>query len=211
MPKLIVNCLLLIFAMIFIDKTATVLEWHQRRAIAIGTAKGLRFLHKECRGGPIIHRDMRPSNILLTHDFVPMVYLCILFFCLNFVALWGRFDVPWHLNQSIVFCFGCEINPFCLFITCKWVHLNTVLNKGIQDFINWKHFCFMLVTLEMLLIRLANLSPIAMQGWIGWIHFHGMPNRPKVGCDPYLSYFLRSMLFSLFLISSPCVNMGFSD
>lgn len=55
------------------DKTATVLEWHQRRAIAIGTAKGLRFLHEECRGGPIIHRDMRPSNILLTHDFVPML------------------------------------------------------------------------------------------------------------------------------------------
>ncbi|KAL5571796.1 hypothetical protein UlMin_021393 [Ulmus minor] len=55
------------------DKTATPLEWHQRFAIAIGTAKGLRFLHEECRGGPIIHRDMRPSNILLTHDFVPML------------------------------------------------------------------------------------------------------------------------------------------
>ncbi|KAK6938337.1 Protein kinase domain [Dillenia turbinata] len=55
------------------DKEARVLEWHQRHAIAIGTAKGLRFLHEECRGGPIIHRDMRPSNILLTHDFVPML------------------------------------------------------------------------------------------------------------------------------------------
>ncbi|KAI4337896.1 hypothetical protein L6164_016261 [Bauhinia variegata] len=55
------------------DKNATVLDWHQRYAIAIGTAKGLRFLHEECRGGPIIHRDMRPSNILLTHDFVPML------------------------------------------------------------------------------------------------------------------------------------------
>ncbi|KAF3440132.1 hypothetical protein FNV43_RR18410 [Rhamnella rubrinervis] len=55
------------------DKKATVLEWHQRYAIAIGTAKGLRFLHEECRGGPIIHRDMRPSNILLTHDCVPML------------------------------------------------------------------------------------------------------------------------------------------
>ncbi|KAJ1380313.1 Tyrosine-protein kinase, active site [Sesbania bispinosa] len=50
-----------------------VLDWPQRYAIAIGTAKGLRFLHEECRGGPIIHRDMRPSNILLTHDFVPML------------------------------------------------------------------------------------------------------------------------------------------
>ncbi|KAI4307202.1 hypothetical protein L6164_030414 [Bauhinia variegata] len=55
------------------DKNAAVLNWHQRYAIAIGTAKGLRFLHEECRGSPIIHRDMRPSNILLTHDFVPML------------------------------------------------------------------------------------------------------------------------------------------
>ncbi|KAJ4700839.1 Inactive protein kinase [Melia azedarach] len=55
------------------ENSETVLEWHQRHAIALGTAKGLRFLHEECRGGPIIHRDMRPSNILLTHDFVPML------------------------------------------------------------------------------------------------------------------------------------------
>ncbi|KAG5045672.1 hypothetical protein JHK82_015059 [Glycine max] len=49
-------------------------EFHSEvYAIAVGTAKGLRFLHEECRGGPIIHRDMRPSNILLTHDFVPML------------------------------------------------------------------------------------------------------------------------------------------
>ncbi|MED6133148.1 hypothetical protein PIB30_025783 [Stylosanthes scabra] len=55
------------------DKSAPLLEWKQRYAIAIGTAKGLRFLHEECRGGPIIHRDMRPCNILLTHDYVPML------------------------------------------------------------------------------------------------------------------------------------------
>ncbi|KAK9069474.1 hypothetical protein SSX86_011378 [Deinandra increscens subsp. villosa] len=55
------------------DEAANVLEWHKRRSIAIGTAKGLRFLHEECRSSPIIHRDLRPSNILLTHDFVPML------------------------------------------------------------------------------------------------------------------------------------------
>ncbi|KAK4340943.1 hypothetical protein RND71_039444 [Anisodus tanguticus] len=55
------------------ENTENVLEWHRRYAIAIGTAKGLRFLHEECRGGPIIHRDLRPSNILLTHDYVPML------------------------------------------------------------------------------------------------------------------------------------------
>ncbi|XP_011624071.1 serine/threonine-protein kinase PBS1 isoform X2 [Amborella trichopoda] len=55
------------------DKSADVLEWHKRQAIAVGIARGLRFLHEECRAGPIIHRDLRPSNILLTHDFVPML------------------------------------------------------------------------------------------------------------------------------------------
>ncbi|XP_029150762.2 proline-rich receptor-like protein kinase PERK12 [Arachis hypogaea] len=55
------------------DKSAPLLEWQQRYEIAIGTAKGLRFLHEECRGGPIIHRDLRPCNILLTHDYVPML------------------------------------------------------------------------------------------------------------------------------------------
>ncbi|XAR48914.1 Non-specific serine/threonine protein kinase [Bertholletia excelsa] len=55
------------------DKNANILDWHQRKAIAIGTAKGLHFLHEKCRGSPIIHWDMRPSNILMTHDFVPTV------------------------------------------------------------------------------------------------------------------------------------------
>ncbi|KAK4429588.1 Proline-rich receptor-like protein kinase PERK14 [Sesamum alatum] len=58
------------------DNTEHVLEWHQRLAIAIGIAKGLRYLHDECRGSPIIHRDMRPSNIFLTHEFVPMLGDC---------------------------------------------------------------------------------------------------------------------------------------
>lgn len=55
------------------DSAADVLDWHQRRAIAIGIVRGLHFLHEGCRGGPIIHRDVRPNNILLTHDFVPML------------------------------------------------------------------------------------------------------------------------------------------
>lgn len=62
------------------DKTANLLEWHTRHAIALGIAKGLRFLHEECRAGPIIHRDLRPSNVLLTHDFVPMVWLIVVDF-----------------------------------------------------------------------------------------------------------------------------------
>lgn len=57
------------------DDTVQVLDWNQRHNIAIGTATGLRFLHEESRGRPpIIHRDVRPSKIFLTHDFVPLVY-----------------------------------------------------------------------------------------------------------------------------------------
>ncbi|KAH6835262.1 hypothetical protein C2S53_012426 [Perilla frutescens var. hirtella] len=55
------------------DNGAKVLDWNQRYSIAIGAAKGLQFLHEECRGSPIIHCNIRPSNILLTNDFVPML------------------------------------------------------------------------------------------------------------------------------------------
>ncbi|XP_052189781.1 inactive protein kinase SELMODRAFT_444075-like [Diospyros lotus] len=51
----------------------TPLDWHSRQKIAIGTARGLRYLHEDCRVGCIVHRDMRPSNILLTHDYEPLV------------------------------------------------------------------------------------------------------------------------------------------
>ncbi|XP_073266206.1 inactive protein kinase SELMODRAFT_444075 isoform X4 [Populus alba] len=49
------------------------LKWPVRQKIAVGTARGLRYLHEECRVGCIVHRDMRPNNILITHDFEPLV------------------------------------------------------------------------------------------------------------------------------------------
>lgn len=54
-------------------KSKTDLQWKTRLKIALGAARALRYLHEECRVGCIIHRDMRPNNILLTHDFTPMV------------------------------------------------------------------------------------------------------------------------------------------
>ncbi|CAA2956809.1 receptor-like cytosolic serine threonine- kinase RBK1 [Olea europaea subsp. europaea] len=58
------------------DNVDRVLEWRRRHAIAIEIAQGLCYLHEECRGFPIIHLDVRPSQILLTHDFVPMLQDC---------------------------------------------------------------------------------------------------------------------------------------
>ncbi|KAE8688544.1 Proline-rich receptor-like protein kinase PERK13 [Hibiscus syriacus] len=50
-----------------------VLEWSARKKIAVGAARGMRYLHEECRVGCILHRDMRPKNTLITHDFEPLV------------------------------------------------------------------------------------------------------------------------------------------
>ncbi|KNA04508.1 hypothetical protein SOVF_199030 isoform A, partial [Spinacia oleracea] len=52
---------------------STPLNLQSRLKIAIGAARGLRYLHEDCRVGCIIHRDLRPNNILLTHDFEPLV------------------------------------------------------------------------------------------------------------------------------------------
>ncbi|KAL9662709.1 hypothetical protein QQ045_027542 [Rhodiola kirilowii] len=54
-------------------RNQAILRWGSRRKIAVGTARGLRYLHEECRVGCIVHRDLRPNNILLTHDFEPLV------------------------------------------------------------------------------------------------------------------------------------------
>ncbi|KAL4193555.1 hypothetical protein AMTRI_Chr06g200110 [Amborella trichopoda] len=49
------------------------MAWEHRHKVAVGVARGLRYLHEDCRVGCIVHRDLRPNNILLTHDFEPMV------------------------------------------------------------------------------------------------------------------------------------------
>ncbi|KAH7689702.1 Non-specific serine/threonine protein kinase protein [Dioscorea alata] len=48
------------------------LDWHARVKIAMGVARGLRYLHEDCRVGFVVHRDIRPNNILLTHDLDPL-------------------------------------------------------------------------------------------------------------------------------------------
>jgi serine/threonine protein kinase len=49
-----------------------VLGWEVRYKVAVGICKALEYLHD---GSPrsVIHRDVNPSNILLSHDFRPQV------------------------------------------------------------------------------------------------------------------------------------------
>ncbi|KAF0919326.1 hypothetical protein E2562_029176 [Oryza meyeriana var. granulata] len=49
-----------------------VLCWNARYQIALGIARGLHYLHENCRDC-IIHCDIKPENILLDDSFVPRV------------------------------------------------------------------------------------------------------------------------------------------
>ncbi|KAK7350373.1 hypothetical protein VNO77_08921 [Canavalia gladiata] len=49
-----------------------VLDWRKRYNIALGTARGLAYLHEECLEW-ILHCDIKPQNILLDSDYQPKV------------------------------------------------------------------------------------------------------------------------------------------
>lgn len=49
-----------------------VLDWSRRKGIAVGTARGLVYLHEQC-DPKIIHRDVKAANILLDEEFEAVV------------------------------------------------------------------------------------------------------------------------------------------
>ena len=58
---------------IYIDKrVASPMAWPTRMKIAVGTARGLVYMH-EVSEERIVHRDIKASNILLDKDFNPKI------------------------------------------------------------------------------------------------------------------------------------------
>lgn len=53
-------------------KGQPVMDWATRLCIAVGSAKGLAYLHEDCHP-KIIHRDIKAANILLDNNFEAMV------------------------------------------------------------------------------------------------------------------------------------------
>ncbi|GMY34038.1 G-type lectin S-receptor-like serine/threonine-protein kinase SD2-5 [Fagus crenata] len=54
------------------NKGGHLLDWDTRFNIALGTAKGLAYLHEECEV-KIVHCDIKPENVLLDDNFVAKV------------------------------------------------------------------------------------------------------------------------------------------
>ncbi|CAA6666400.1 unnamed protein product [Spirodela intermedia] len=50
------------------DKEGHQLDWEKRFNIALGTAKGLAYLHEDCES-KIVHCDIKPENVLLDDNF----------------------------------------------------------------------------------------------------------------------------------------------
>ncbi|CAK9180168.1 unnamed protein product [Ilex paraguariensis] len=49
-----------------------VLDWPTRKRVALGTARGLEYLHEHCNP-KIIHRDVKAANVMLDEDFEAVV------------------------------------------------------------------------------------------------------------------------------------------
>ncbi|KAF8365063.1 hypothetical protein HHK36_032945 [Tetracentron sinense] len=57
---------------VFLRRDVRNLSWDVRFQVAVGTARGIAYLHEECRDC-IIHCDIKPENILLDSDFTAKV------------------------------------------------------------------------------------------------------------------------------------------
>lgn len=54
------------------EKGELMMEWNTRYNIAVGTAKGLAYLHEDC-DVKIVHCDIKPENVLLDNQFMAKV------------------------------------------------------------------------------------------------------------------------------------------
>ncbi|CDP14559.1 unnamed protein product [Coffea canephora] len=79
-------------------KERFVLPWEVRFKIAIGVAEALNYLHSRC-ARPVIHRDVKSSNILLADEFEPQLS--------DFgLAIWGPTKASFITDCDVVGTFG---------------------------------------------------------------------------------------------------------
>lgn len=107
-----------------ISGTTESLEWKIRFKVAVGVAEGLQYLHQGCHRR-IIHRDIKASNILLTQDYQPQVFLTFMY-----CFLFGTITSLWlHLCLADFWFWTCKVasrqmgSPCCL---PYWRHIRVI-------------------------------------------------------------------------------------
>ncbi|KAJ8762261.1 hypothetical protein K2173_007417 [Erythroxylum novogranatense] len=118
----------------------SVLPWKVRYQLALAIAEALNYLHNECPRS-VIHRDVKSSNILLSHDFQPQLS--------DFgLALWGPQDSDYMMVSDLVGTFG--------YLAPEYVMHGRVSNKV-------DVYAFGVVLLELL----TGQKPISAEGLKG--------------------------------------------
>ncbi|KAL5778238.1 hypothetical protein ACOSP7_011164 [Xanthoceras sorbifolium] len=75
-----------------------VLPWEVRFNVAVAIAEALNYLHNECLR-PVIHRDVKSSNILLSNELEPQLS--------DFgLAIWGPTDSTYMIHEDVAGTFG---------------------------------------------------------------------------------------------------------
>ncbi|RWV96134.1 hypothetical protein GW17_00041180 [Ensete ventricosum] len=82
------------------DKVKHLLPWDKRFKVAVGIAEALSYLHHGCPR-PVIHRDVKSSNILLNDAFEPQVKLVTIIYIAPEYFMYGRVS-----NKIDVYAYG---------------------------------------------------------------------------------------------------------
>eukprot|EP01018_Ginkgo_biloba_P007336 Gb_41813 [translate_table: standard] len=127
----------------FIFRNKEKLSWEQLHAIALGTARGIAYLHNDCQNR-IIHYDIKPANVLLDAKFSPKVAdFGLAMLCSRedtHVSLSGARGTPgytapevWKQNGSVPITDKCDVYSFGMLLlemVGRRKNLDLDLNKG---------------------------------------------------------------------------------